>query len=40
MEVLLGFLTVEPMSGYDLGLTIRGRSTTFGTRATVRSIQT
>jgi len=24
MEVLLGLLTVEPMSGYDLGLTIRG----------------
>jgi DNA-binding PadR family transcriptional regulator len=24
MEVLLGLLTVEPMSGYDLGQTIRG----------------
>jgi DNA-binding PadR family transcriptional regulator len=24
MEVLLGLLTIEPMSGYDLGLTIRG----------------
>ncbi len=24
MEVLLGLLTTEPMSGYDLGLTIRG----------------
>src|SRR5208282_3609382 len=23
MEVLLGLLTIEPMSGYDLGLTIR-----------------
>lgn len=24
MEVLLGLLAIEPMSGYDLGLTIRG----------------
>src|ERR1035438_5960227 len=24
MEVLLGLLTIEPMSGYDLGQTIRG----------------
>jgi PadR family transcriptional regulator, regulatory protein AphA len=24
MEILLGLLTIEPMSGYDLGLTIRG----------------
>src|SRR5271163_2562770 len=24
MEILLGLLTTEPMSGYDLGLTIRG----------------
>ena len=24
MEVLLGLLTIEPMSGYDPGLTIRG----------------
>jgi len=24
MEVLLGVLSIEPMSGYDLGLTIRG----------------
>jgi DNA-binding PadR family transcriptional regulator len=24
MEVLLGMLAIEPMSGYDLGLTIRG----------------
>ena len=24
MEVLLGLLTIEPISGYDLGLTIRG----------------
>ena len=24
MEVLLGLLTIEPMSGYDLGLTIQG----------------
>ena len=40
MEVLLGVLAIEPMSGYDLGLTIRQSVGHFWNKVTARSIPT
>ena len=39
-EVLLGLLTIQPMSGYDLGQVIRTSVGHFGARATGKSIPT